>query len=63
MPSLILSASACTFGIAATNVDTFKAYEVLRIGISSFESSDVLTASVGVADDDNVGGFLDQWGE
>ena len=46
-----------------TNVDTFKAYEVLRIGISSFESSDVLTASVGVADDDNVGGFLDQWGE
>ena len=46
-----------------TNVDTFKAYEVLRIGISSFESSDVLTASVGVADDDNIGGFLDQWGE
>ena len=46
-----------------TNVDTFKAYEVLRIGISSFESSDVLTASVGVADDDNVGGFLDQWRE
>ena len=46
-----------------TNVNTFKAYEVLRIGISSFESSDVLTASVGVADDDNVGGFLDQWGE
>ena len=46
-----------------TNVNTFKAYEVLRIGISSFESSDVLTASVGVADDDNVGGFLEQWGE
>ena len=46
-----------------TNVDTFKAYEVLRIGILSFESSDVLTASVGVADDDNIGGFLDAWGE
>ena len=46
-----------------TNVDALKEYEKLQIIVSVFECSDVLTPSVGVADDDNIGGFLDAWRE
>ena len=46
-----------------TNVDALKEYQKLQIIVSVFECSDVLTTSVGVADDDNIGGFLDSWRE
>ena len=46
-----------------TNVNTFKEYEGLKVQFSFFECGDVLTTSVGVADDDNIGGFLDAWRE
>ena len=46
-----------------TNVNTFKEYEELKLSFSCFRCSDVLTTSVGVADDDNIGGFLDAWRE
>ena len=46
-----------------TNVNTFKEYEDLKLQFSFFECGDVLTMSVGVADDDNIGGFLDAWRE
>lgn len=38
-------------------------YERLKISVSYLDDYDVLTASTGTADDDNVGGFLDVWGE
>ena len=46
-----------------TNVVTFKAYEAPQIGVLKVERSDVLTTSPGFVDDDNVGGFLEVWGE
>ena len=46
-----------------TNVNTVKEYEDLKLQFSFFECGDVLTMSVGVADDDNIGGFLDAWRE
>lgn len=38
-------------------------YESLKISISYLNGYDVLTASTGTADDDNVGGFMDAWRE
>ena len=56
--------------ITAATVNLFGAmsrpcrkYEDLKISISYLNDYDVLTASTGTADDDNVGGFLYVWGE
>ena len=38
-------------------------YENVKISILYFTTCDVLTVSTGTFDDDNVGGFLDVWGE
>lgn len=42
---------------------TCRSYENLKISISYLGNYDVLTASTGTADDDNVGGFMDAWRE
>lgn len=38
-------------------------YESLELSVMYLDAYDVLTASTGTAGDDNVGGFLDQWGQ
>ena len=37
-------------------------YEILEFSVMYLDDYDVLTASTWEVDDDNVGGFMDQWG-